>query len=259
MVIDCHTHIFEAGRGGPFDLPASAEDLLREMDKHGVDASIVLPLPGVASNKFAHEECARYPDRLMALYTPEFDVLGETMHRMEVFFEQYSPKGLKIHPRRQAITIHESIVIEVLAWADAAHLPVLFDVFPFGPTLAKSATHPLAYHELAQRMPRLQMILAHAGGYRMMEAFLAAKANSGIYLDLSFTPVYFKGSSLAEDCSFLCNRLPPGRVLYGSDFPYVRYSDSLAAAHHFSADLTEDLRREVMGEAAARLFGIESD
>jgi predicted TIM-barrel fold metal-dependent hydrolase len=256
MTIDCHTHIFEAGRGGPFDLPCGAEDLVRQMDEHHVDVSIVLPLPGDATNEFVHQECARFPDRLVGLYTPEFDVPTETIARMESFFERYSPAGLKIHPRRQSVTVEQSLVRETLAWAAGRNIPVLFDVFSFGPSLDNPAMYPLAYHRLAQQLPELRMVLAHAGGHRLMDAFLAAKANPEIYLDLSFTPVYFKGSSLADDCAFLCRRLPAGRVLYGSDFPSVPFSDSLEAARRFLDGLETAVSNQVMGCAAARLFGI---
>jgi len=256
MTIDCHTHIFEAGRGGPFNLPCGAEDLVRQMDEHEVDVAIVLPLPGDATNEFVHQECARFPDRLVGLYTPEFDVPNETIGRMESFFGRYFPPGLKIHPRRQGVSVEQPLVKETLAWAAGRGLPVLFDVFPFGQSLGNLSTYPLAYNQVAQDLPELKMVLAHAGGYRLMDAFLVAKSNRGVYLDLSFTPVYFKGSSLAEDCGFLCKRLAPGRVLYGSDFPSVPFADSREAASGFLEGLDAGVRSEVMGGAAARLFGI---
>ena len=237
-------------------MPCAAEDLVRQMDEHHVDVSVVLPLPGDASNEFVHRECARFPDRLVGLYTPEFDVPEETLNRMESFFGWYSPRGLKIHPRRQRVTVEEPLVRQTLAWAAKRGIPVLFDVFPFGPSLENSATHPLAYHKVAQELPDLKMVLAHSGGYRLMEAFVVAKSNSGIYLDLSFTPVYFKGSSTAADCGFLCRRMPPGRVLYGSDFPSVPFADSLEAARCFLEGLDATAHDQVMGHAAATLFGI---
>jgi len=258
MIIDCHTHIFESGRGGPFDLPSGSDDLVRQMDGYNVDVSIVLPLPGDATNEFVHQECARFPDRLVGLYTPEFNVPSETIRRMESFFERHCPRGLKIHPRRQDVTVEQPLVNEVLAWAAERALPVLFDVFPFGPSLTNLATHPLAYSQVAQRFPNLKMVLAHSGGFRLMDAFLVAKSHHGVHLDLSFTPVYFKGSSVAADCSFLCRRLPAGRVLYGSDFPSVPFRDSMDAVRALLEGVDAAMCNEVMGDAAARLFGISS-
>ena len=256
MIVDCHTHIYESGRGGPFQLPCNAGDLVRDMDEAGVDVSIVLPLPGAARNEFVQEECARFPGRLVGLYNPEFDVPRETVRRMDTFFADCSPPGLKIHPRKQGVSLTDAVVIDVLRWADQRALPVLFDVFPFGESLADAALHPLAYHSVAQRIPGLKMILAHAGGYRLLEAFMVAKSNPNVFLDLSFTPVYFKGSSLVGDCGFLCRRLGAGRVLYGSDFPFVRLGESLEFAREFAANLDSAVTSQFFGDAAAQLFSI---
>ncbi|MGA7926355.1 MAG: amidohydrolase family protein [Candidatus Sulfotelmatobacter sp.] len=256
MIVDCHTHIFEAGHGGPFDLPCGADDLLRHMDEHGVEHSVVLPLLGVASNEFVQKGCDRSAGRLVPLYNPEFEPATETIKKMETFFSSWSPKGLKIHPRVQGIRVSDGLVGDVLCWADERGLPVLFDVFPFGKSLDDLATHPLAYHAVAQEMPGLKLILAHAGGYKLLEAFMVAKSNPNVYLDLSFTPPYFKNSSLADDCRFVPDRLPPGRILYGSDFPHVRFGESLDNAQRLFADSEEAVRTELFGAAAARLFGI---
>jgi uncharacterized protein len=259
MIVDCHTHIFEAGRGGPFDLPCSADDLVREMDAHGVDVSLVLPLSGVASNEFVQQECTRHPGRLTPLYNPDFESANETLRKMEAFFGSYGPKGLKIHPRNQGISVSDSRVVEVLQWAAEKAVPVLFDVFPWGKSLDNLALHPLAYHEVAQKIPNLRLILAHAGGYKLLEAFMVAKSNPNVFLDISFTPTYFSESSVVTDCAFLCRRLPAGRVLYGSDFPSVRFGDGLHAARQLLTDAGSQITDEVMGTAAARLFKLTQD
>jgi predicted TIM-barrel fold metal-dependent hydrolase len=256
MIVDCHTHIFELGCGGPFNLPCSADDLVREMDAHGVDLSVVLPLPGIASNEFVQRECARHPGRLTPLYNPEFDVAKGTLRKMEAFFDSYAPKGLKIHPRNQGVTVNDGVVEEVLHWASEKDLPILFDVFAWGGSLDNLALHPLAYHRVAQKFPNLRLILAHAGGYKLMEAFMVAKSNANVFLDISLTPLYFKGSSLAADCGFLCRSLPAGRVLYGSDFPSVRFGDGLDAARQLLTSAGDHITNETMGKAAARVFGL---
>jgi len=254
MIVDCHTHIFEAGRGGPFNLPSSADDLVRQMDLHGIDVSVVLPLKGVASNEFVQRECARHPKRLVQLYNPEFDASGETISRMEQFFDSHVPRGLKIHPRHQGVSVNDTLVLEVLYWAGERAIPVLFDVFPWGKSLDDLTTHPLAYHSVAQKLPNLKLILAHSGGYKLLEAFVVAKSNPNVLLDISFTPLYFSGSSLAAECGFLCRRLPAGRVLYGSDFPHVHFGESIEKARNLLADLPDDVLRETMGGAAEKIF-----
>jgi predicted TIM-barrel fold metal-dependent hydrolase len=255
MIVDAHTHIFESGRGGPFDLPSSAEDLVRDMDAAGIDMSVVLPLPGVATNDHVARECARRPDRLRALYTPEFDQPSTTISKMAAFFDAHGPAGLKLHPRVQGVTVNDSIMDETLAWAEDRGTPALFDVFPWGPMLDNPAIQPMAYHHVAQKRPKLRLILAHGGGFRLMDGFMVAKSNPNVWLDLSVTPVYFKGSSLVGDCAFVCKRLPAGRVLYGSDFPYVRVGESYEHARQW-LDAPAELAAEFFGGAAQRIFSL---
>jgi len=254
MIIDAHTHIFESGHGGPFDLPASADDLVRAMDAAGVDLSIVIPLPEMAGNDFVYQQCRRFPDRLRPIYTPEFDRPEGPLPAMQRFFETAAAVALKIHPRRQRVSVKEERVQEVLSWAAGRRIPVLFDCFPYGETLDDPATHPLAYPPVAAKMPDLQIILAHAGGLRLMEAFLATKTNPNIALEVSLTPVYFRWSSLVQDCAFLCRRVPPGRVIYGSDFPFVRVEDSLAQARDWSAGLDQPVLDELFAGAAQKMY-----
>jgi uncharacterized protein len=258
MIVDAHTHIFEAGVGGPFNLRCTSDDLLREMDDRGVASAVVLPLAGSAGNDFVHAQCARSAGRLVGLYNPDFTRPAETVGLMRSFFDVHAPKGLKIHPRLQGVTADDPIVRDVLCWASERGVTVLFDVFPHGRSLDDERLGPLAYHRLAQDMPRLKIVLGHAGGYRLHEAFMVAKSNPNIFLDLSFTPVYFKNSSLASDCGFVCRRLPPGRVVYGSDFPHVPFGESLATAESWLDGIDTAARDQIMGAAACRLYAIPS-
>ena len=52
-------------------------------------------------------------------------------------------------------------------------------------------------------MPDIQIVLAHAGGYKALEAFLAVKAHPALHVDVSFTPMYFRGASVEQDLEFL--------------------------------------------------------
>lgn len=256
MIVDAHTHIYEAGHGGPFRLESSADALVRDMDEAGIDVSVVIPLPGVAGNDFVARQCRKYPDRLALVYTPEFDAAAGVIPTMEEFFSREEPCAIKVHPRVQAVGVGDARVRQVAAWAAVRGVPLIFDVFPWGDRLDDPAIYPLAYHALAQELPELKLVLAHAGGLRVLEAFLVAKSNPNVWLEFSMTPVYFRGSSVVQDCAFACQRLPEGRVLYGSDFPQVRLGESLAHARSWGAGLSPSASAALFGEAAQRLYGI---
>jgi predicted TIM-barrel fold metal-dependent hydrolase len=254
MIVDAHTHIAESGRHGPFGFEASAERLIGEMDQAGVDFSIVIPTPGVASNEFVQREAARFPSRLASLYCPDFEAPRDTVAKLEHFVRDHRTVGLKIHPRLQGVTVADSVVKDVLAWACANSMPVVFDVFPWGPELDDDRIHPLAYHGIARELPDLKLVLAHSGGYKVLEAFLVAKSNPNIFLDVSFTFAYFRGASAAADLAFVCGRLPVGRVIYGSDFPHVHLGEYLRTVREQTAGLVETNARALFGESACSLF-----
>jgi len=257
MIVDAHTHIAEAGRHGPFGLDASADALVREMDEAGVDVSIVLPLPGVASNEFVRREAARHPTRLVPLYCPDFTVPGETLDKLDRAAQEQRLHGLKIHPRVQGVAPTDSVVREVLAWAGEHDVTILFDVFPWGPSLDDERIHPLAYHRLAIDFPGVKLVLAHSGGYKVLEAFLVAKANANVFLDLSLTFAYFRNTSAATDLAFAAGRLPAGRVLYGSDFPDVRFADYLQTVREHVAALDAVRADALFGETARSLYQLD--
>jgi predicted TIM-barrel fold metal-dependent hydrolase len=256
MVVDAHVHLREESEQR--QRRVCAEDLLRAMDRCGVEAAVVLPCPGLASNEFVRRECSGHPDRLVTLYLPDFSRPSDTLSKMSRSFEQHDARGIKIHPRLQQVRPGDTLVHEVVAWAQERKLPVLFDVFPHGWALAEPDLQPSAYHALASRFHGCTIVLAHSGGYRVMEAFMVAKANSNVILDNSFTGMYFRGSPVVQDLAFAIRHLWPGRTLYGSDFPEADLGEHLELTRQLLGDLSEDRARAFYGETAAKVFRIET-
>ncbi len=65
QIVDAHTHIGTAPHSGR---SYSDEDLLRDMDRFGVDRSLIIPFPVVDDFAATHDEIGRavrrWPDRL---------------------------------------------------------------------------------------------------------------------------------------------------------------------------------------------------
>lgn len=67
-MIDFHAHLGKVIHGYP---PLTSENLLRFMDEHGIEVSVVLPLIAPEEEDYyytteqALEDCAKYPDRLI--------------------------------------------------------------------------------------------------------------------------------------------------------------------------------------------------
>jgi hypothetical protein len=255
ILIDAHTHIFADPKQNPYPRPGGADDLVRDLTASGIEAAVVIPLPGWASNEFVWSECERYPDRLLPLCTPDLSEPAHVAAALDAFFRARRPRGLKIHPRMQKVTPADPAVAQVMRWADDHEVPVVFDVFPFGDDVDDQRLWPLAYHRLAREFPGVTIVLAHAGGFRPLDAFLVAKANANVLLDVSLTLRYFPDTSVERDLAFVCRRLPAGRVMYGSDFPNIGIDESLHTAQEKLTGLSEEQRTALFGGTARRLFG----
>ena len=102
-------------------------------------------------------------------------------------------------------------------------------------------------------------MLAHAGGYRPLDALMVLKANPNVHLDLSFSPIYFAGSSVTQDLEFVVRRSDPGRLLFGSDFPEAPIDATLGwlTGVFDRGEMPEAHRDAILGGNAARLFRIQ--
>lgn len=73
----------------------------------------------------------------------------------------------------------------------------------------------------------IPIILAHGGGPKIFEAMSLSLEYKDIFLDLSFSLKYWWGSSVIRDYAFAVKKLESKRCFYGSDYPYLSFSESM--------------------------------
>jgi uncharacterized protein len=88
---------------------------------------------------------------------------------------------------------------------------------------------------VADHISKVPIVIIHSGGYRIMEAMLLAMDKRNVILDTSFSLNYYLGSSLEKDYAFAYKRLGAGRVVFGSDVPYMDFNE----AHRQQLDFFE--------------------
>jgi hypothetical protein len=131
--------------------------------------------------------------------------------------------------------------------------------------LGKSATPLRHYYELAGRLPDLKLILAHWGGglffYEMMPRVRRQLRN--VWYDTAATPLLYPVDTIfATALACLDHR----KLLHGSDYPLLIYPRTMTEASFqpFLAAMAElpladEVRADIMGRNAARLFGLLND
>ncbi|MBF0096747.1 MAG: amidohydrolase family protein [Magnetococcales bacterium] len=242
-VIDMHLHLDE--RRFPSAMAAAAQ-LQQEMVETGVVRGLVLHLlkqpwsiPEVAEALAAH-------DRLRGLVNvhPCDENAASTLQQA---IEQWGFIGLKLHPRVQHFSLDEPQVVALVRQAGRLAVPVLIDAFPDGDALM-AGFDPLAYARLAKACPETRLIFAHFGGHKCLDFLMLAKRLPNVWLDFSYSLLYYRGASVVKDLTYCCRSLRYESVFYGSDYPDRSMAESLQES------IVELNRHAVPAEAQRKLL-----
>jgi predicted TIM-barrel fold metal-dependent hydrolase len=255
MIVDAHVHLAAPGSraAGLFPSPAAPADLLRQMDRAGVAGAVVLGLPGLQTAEEVLGLCAAAPDRLFPLlgvHPLAADDLARIPHARGMGFY-----GLKVHPRLGEFPVDADVLGPALELAERHRLPVLFDALPQSGAVPLDGLEYHAFDRLARRFRGVRMVLAHACAPHVLGAYTVVKANPNVYLDVSFSLLYYAGSSVEMDLGFVSDRIDR-HVLYGSDFPQYAADAYLAAYLRLLEGRPGADRRRVLGGNAVELFGL---
>ncbi len=277
-VVDSHVHIlpdeFRSGRdhflksdatfralfNDPKAKTASAEDLIREMDEAGVNASVALgygwtdPAAARAANDYALESARRYPGRIIPFCSVNPLWGADAVAELERCAGNGARGVGELHPDSQGYADADMASLAPLIDAASAHgMPVLMHASePVGHGYpGKGTVTPDMLMTLVRAFPRATFIFAHFGGglpfYSLMPEVRRSLAN--VYFDSAAYPLLY------EDSVFEVSTTSAGadRVLFGSDFPLVSQARALKGLHQ--AGLSAEAADAVLGGNAVRLFG----
>ena len=154
-------------------------------------------------------------------------------------------RGIKLHPEFQQFTIDDESMLPVYA-AIEGKLPMLIHM---GDENVDSSS-PLRLARILDRFPKLTVIAAHLGGYRMWDESLEYLVGRDLYMDTSSSLAYLNGSKAVE----LMRQHGTDKILYGTDFPMWGHQEELD--RFLALDLTENERKAILYDNAAKLLGL---
>lgn len=274
-VVDAHAHVFAAVSGRfprdvhelfPADMEAPVEELLAEMEAVGVDRAVLVPL--THHDEYVHDCLVRFPGRFAAIGV-----------------QAPGPVDVEDYRRRRETAGLQGL--RLFALGEAGEL----DAFPLLDELARSGDKLWFYGgreqsqllELAlERLPDLTVVLNHLGfwptafhadehGRPRFETTYTAEGLEAVTALARFPRVFVLLTGMyafaAESCPYddlrpvtaaLLEAFGPGRLLLGSDFPWIRtepgYAETIAAVDAHLDGLSEGDRSRVRGENALELF-----
>jgi predicted TIM-barrel fold metal-dependent hydrolase len=277
MIIDAHTHLFpepmrvgreQYFRGEPaFELLyaspksrlAGAEDLIVSMDAHGVDKSVVFGFPWKTERYFQENNdyiiavVHHFPDRLIGLCCMDVDHPAAAKEAERCLRAGLSGVGeLAFYQSGIGADALDRLapIMDLCREKDA---PVMIHTNePVGHFYPGKTPNTLAeIYGIAKRFPDNRIILAHWGGGIFFYSLLKKEVREtlkNVYYDTAASPflytpeIYPMASALAG----------ADKILMGTDYPLLspgRYFREIE-----SVNLSEDQKRKILGENAARLF-----
>jgi predicted TIM-barrel fold metal-dependent hydrolase len=246
LVYDTHTHIGTARHSGRV---FSAADMLRHMDRCGVDRSLLIPYPVVEDHRAAHDEIGRavrdHPDRFTGCaclypYLPLDTFRNELRRCVEV----YNFRALKLQPQYHGLNPVSPRSDFYFEAALEYRLPIVVHTGAGAPFAL-----PSLYIHPARRFPDLRIVLGHGGGsVYFAECIVAAAVCPNIYIELS--------SLMPHHIAEILSQVPTSRLMAGSDLPA---SVETEIGKIFTLDLSEEAKRDILWTTPRRLFdGVEA-
>jgi predicted TIM-barrel fold metal-dependent hydrolase len=206
MIFDSHAHI-EKGIINPVEVGLEGYDL------EVTGKNYICNFPNLLETYLKYKTSA---DTLCYI----FDFRDEVqIAKTKELLQAGTIQGLKIHSRIQKIQRAEyDLIWERLQMIDEK-VPVILDAWYYGSEL-KYNPDLEGLIQIVKSQPNRKFVIAHAGGYRIIEYFYHTRELENVHYDLSLTTQYLSDSSLYLDFKKFIKWIDKDRILFGSDYPY---------------------------------------
>jgi len=262
-MIDVHVHIssIEGVAASPRD---AAQVLAREMERFGLDAVIVIPDNVPNPDMLGLEETlalARTDPHIHVLGSP--DILGQGHSQLE-FFRQTMRKGLlrglKVFCGHDAYSPTDARLGPYLDLLEGEDLPLVVHTGENpGDPEASRWTRPKTVVELAQKWPRVRIVLAHLCWPHVHECFELCHTVPNIYYDMSgvaaASVLARTGEETMQETLRVLAEHCPDRLMFGSDWPMVSFARQLGFLRALT--LQESVLEQVLHGNAVRCYRLQ--
>jgi hypothetical protein len=234
----------------PADLPPG-ERAAREAE---VQATLIGRLK--RRNEWTCQVSREHPELLAFIgldpSAPEAEMLEEISRR-----QSQGARGLKLHPGAQRFYPNDRRLWPVYDRCQELSWPIIFHsgAFALGP--ARSDYAMLRHFpQVLAAFPRLTLVLGHMGfgDFETCAAFARDFPNAMFDCCYVINGTDPSPALSDEDAAAAIRKVGPGRVMFGSDYPW--FDPALDAARIARLPLFEAERRDVLCDNAARVFGI---
>jgi hypothetical protein len=259
--IDFHTHAFpddlagraiaklEAGAGWKAVAGGTVAELVRSMDRSGVDASVVCAIatrPDQVQGIIQWCERIR-SNRIIPLPSVHPEDGGALKHLREIAKEGFV--GIKLHPMYQDFAADEPRMEAIYSETRDNGLVLVMHCgqdIAFGPDDDRAS--PARVRKIVDRFKGLILVCTHMGGWRAWDQVERHLVGSEAYFETSFSIPELTPQRAAD----IIRRHGAERVLLGSDWPWNSQEDAIDQVNRLSL---EDMQKgKILCSNAARLL-----
>jgi len=216
----------------------SAEDLIKRMDKNGIDMAVATPPPPgpdyTEANKKVYEAVKRYPDRIVGFFRVNPQYREKALKEARAAVEEWGFKGFKLDPTNEAYGITSRVVEGVMELARELKVPVYFH------TGDSIFSPPEGVGEVARLYPKVT-VMVHSSGIH------AAMSQQNIVLATG--PL--GGPRFLDAVS---ERFDPRRVVFSTCVP-IGFPELELRIVELST-LSGENKHLIMGENIKRILGL---
>ena len=223
-----------------------APNLLRDMARYGINASVALPIEyedGVDRSTAILQACRQFPEVIPFCSVHPKD--ARWREKLDTYIA-LGAQGLKIHPNLQRFAFNDRACVDVVAAFAPSRLPIILHSGLTGRERRARRFSDLAgFDALPARFSDTPFILAHAGLAQYEAAMRLAQQHENVWLELSGQP--------AQHIRRMIAVVGAERLLFGSDWPFWPQRLALQAIRD-AADGDEAVARRILHDNAARLL-----
>jgi len=245
-LFDSLTHITENGKWFNTDHDSSLTRLLH--GKKTFEKAMLVGMPSLLNNEYTLSVSKEFQDVFVPIYGIEFKNKTFLILREEIKkIKRDGYRGIKIHPRLCETQWDDEILIDVINTASEYDLIVLFCTV-YGKPL-KPLKRPVydVIYDICYKTEGSKIILLHGGYTELLQTAEIVRPFENVLVDLSYTIVRFKHSSLINDIKYLFHNFE-NRICLGSDYPECDQRDLIKTLEDYVLD-RDDFSDDVIENA----------
>ena len=255
---DSLVHATRDGRWASGRHDASYGRLIAELDRASVERACLVGLPGVVDNDYVLECAAASGGRLVPVAGVNPVEAGgvDAVTARVAALARSGFAGIKLHPRLNGFDPLDERSIGAVAAAASSGLVVFLDtLFRQSGRATRNAADTI--DAISHVCPSAAIVLLHGGGPALLEVAEVVRARPSVVLDLSFTALSYRGSSLERDVRWVMERLDQ-RVAIGSDMPEFTPAEAFEYAERLADALPAEKWANIAHRNLDRLFPVRA-